>query len=101
MAGPMRRQCHCLRRRSDGRSFRTEGGISSAARGAPLMKFAPLLAAGLVLSTSALVAQPTVTESNIGTPGAVDGETVTDEMAIRTDATRRMTVNVSVAGQGP
>ena len=66
-----------------------------------MMKFAPLLAAGLVLSTSALIAQPTVLESEVGTPGAVDGQTVTDEMAIRTDATRRMTVNVSVGGKGP
>lgn len=65
------------------------------------MKIAQLLAAGLVLSTSALIAQPTVMESDIGTPGAVDGETVTDEVAIRSDATRRMTVDVSVAGQGP
>lgn len=66
-----------------------------------MMKFAPLLAAGLVLSTSALLAQPTVTQSEIGAAGAVDGETVTDEVAIGSDASKRMTVNVSVGGQGP
>ena len=65
------------------------------------MKIALLLAAGLVLSTSALIAQPTVIESEVGTADAVDGQTVTDEVAIRSDATRRMTVDVSVSGQGP
>ena len=65
------------------------------------MKIAPLLVAGLVLSTSALIAQPIVPQSDVGTAGAIDGETVTDEVAINSDSTRRMTVDVSVGGHGP
>lgn len=65
------------------------------------MKFAPWLAAGLALSTPALLAQPTALESKVGTLGAVDRRTTTDEMPIGRDDGHRMTVAVSVGGQGP
>ena len=68
------------------------------------MKLVPWLAAGFVFSTSVLIAQPTIMESELGTPGtpgAVDRETTTDEVKLGTDARQRMTVAVSVGGHGP
>ena len=65
------------------------------------MKIAPWIAAGLAISTPALLAQPTPMESETGTLGAVDRQTVADEMPIALDTGYRLTVAVSVAGQGP
>jgi predicted aspartyl protease len=65
------------------------------------MKYAPWVAAALAFSTSALLAQPTPIDGGVGTLGAVDRQTTTDEMAIGRDGGHRMTVAVSVAGQGP
>lgn len=65
------------------------------------MKLVPWLAAGILFSTSALMAQPTIMESELGKPVAVDGETTTDEVKLGTDFRQRMTVPVSVAGSGP
>lgn len=65
------------------------------------MKLVPWLAAGILCSTSALMAQPTVMESELGKPGAIDRETITDEVKLGTDVRQRMTVPVSVAGSGP
>ena len=65
------------------------------------MKLVPWLAAGIFFSTSALIAQPTVMESELGTPGAIDRETTTDEVKLGTDTRMRMTVPVSVIGRGP
>lgn len=65
------------------------------------MKLVPWLAAGILFSTSALMAQPTVMESELGKPGAIDRETTADEVKLGTDARMRMTVPVSVVGRGP
>ena len=65
------------------------------------MKLAPWIAAGLAISTPALLAQPTTAGGAAGTLDTVDRQTITDEMAIGRDAGHRMTVAVSVAGQGP
>ena len=65
------------------------------------MKLVPWLAAGLLLSTTASIAQPTVMESELSTPVAIDRETTTDEVKLGTDIRQRMTVPVSVAGSGP
>ena len=65
------------------------------------MKYAPWIAAGLALSTTSLPAQPAKIDAEAGTLDAVDRQTITDEMAIGRDAGHRMTVAVSVAGQGP
>ena len=65
------------------------------------MKIVPWLAAGLLLSTTASIAQPTVMESELGIPGAIDRETITDEVKLGVDGRQRMTVPVSVVGHGP
>jgi len=65
------------------------------------MKLVPWLAAGVLFSTSALIAQPTVMESELGKAGAIDRETTTDEVKLGTDIRQRMTVPVSVVGRGP
>jgi len=65
------------------------------------MKFAPWIAAGLAITAPALPAQPTAMQGEVGTLEAVDRQTITDEMPIGRDGGHRMTVAVSVAGQGP
>ena len=65
------------------------------------MNLKPWLAAGLLMSGTALIAQPEQMDSVPGNPTEIDGQTITDEVALKQDEGQRMTVDVSVVGQGP
>ena len=66
------------------------------------MKFAPWLAASLLLVGTALHADQPTNPITPAAPDGIDGTTITDEMAIgQEDSGDRMTVAVSVGGQGP
>lgn len=64
------------------------------------MKFAHLLAAGLVLAASPAFSQPVTPVPAAGAVTAIDRTTITDEIPIG-DRGDRMTVSVSVGGKGP
>ena len=59
------------------------------------------LTAGLLLAGSPIAAEPQRLEAEVGVANQIDRTTITDEIAIGTDHADRMTVPVSVAGQGP
>jgi predicted aspartyl protease len=59
------------------------------------------LAAGLILAGTPVVAEPQRLDIEIGVSDPIDRTTTTDEIALRTDHADRMTVPVSVVGQGP
>lgn len=65
------------------------------------MKMTPWLAASLLMSSTAVIGQPDRMDSVPGNPAAIDGQTITDEVALKKDAGERMTVDVSVGGKGP
>lgn len=65
------------------------------------MNLTPWLAAGLLMCGTAVIAQPEQMESVPGNPAAIDGQTITDEVALKQDEAKRMTVDVSVGGKGP
>ena len=64
------------------------------------MLIAQLLAAGMILAATPAVSQPAVPASANGTATAIDTTTTTDEVAIGNRGDR-MTVAVSVSGNGP
>ena len=59
------------------------------------------LTAGLLLAGSPIAAEPQRLDVEVGVAKPVDRTTTTDEIALGTDHADRMTVPVSVAGQGP
>jgi len=59
------------------------------------------LTAGLLLAGSPLAAAPQRVDAEVGVAGPVDSTTTSDEIALGSDGADRMTVPVSVAGQGP
>lgn len=65
------------------------------------MRFSPWLAAGLILAGTTISAQPQRMDVEVGPTNAIDRTTTTDEVPIQTDNADRMTVDVSVDGQGP
>ena len=68
------------------------------------MKISKWLAAALIVGGTSAVAEParkpTLMDAE-AVPGLIDGTTTTDEVPIGKDIGDRMTVNVSVGGQGP
>lgn len=58
-------------------------------------------AAGLALASTPIAAEPQRLDVEMRPSGTVDGTTVSDEIAMRTDDADRMTVAVSVGGRGP
>jgi len=68
------------------------------------MKLSHWLAAALVVSSTAALAEPSREPTRMDAeviPGQVDNTTTTDEVAIGRDVGDRMTVDVSVGGRGP
>ena len=59
------------------------------------------LAAGLVLASTPITAEPQGLDVEVSPTGTVDRTTTADEIAMRTDNGDRMTVPVSVSGRGP
>ena len=59
------------------------------------------LTAGLLLAGSPIAAEPQRLDVEVGVANSIDRTTTTDEVALGTDHADRMTVSVSVAGQGP
>lgn len=62
------------------------------------MGLSPAIAAIITALASPLAAQP---PAEIQPPGAIDGSTTTEQVALRSEDGDRMTIAVSVAGQGP
>ena len=58
-------------------------------------------AAGLMLASGPLAAQPQQLDVEVAPTAPIDKTTITDEVAIGRDAGDRMTVSVNVSGQGP
>ena len=65
------------------------------------MILSPLIAAGAILASAPHSAAPQKLDVEIQPTGTIDRTTITDEVAITTDNADRMTVPVSVSGQGP
>lgn len=59
------------------------------------------IAAGLMLASTPLAAEPKPLDVEINTASPIDRTTITEDVAIRTDNANRMTVPVSVSGSGP
>lgn len=59
------------------------------------------LTVGLVMASTPIAAGPQQLDVEVSPSGTIDRTTTTDEVAIRTDEGNRMTVQVSVDGQGP
>ena len=59
------------------------------------------IAAGLMLASTPLAAEPQALDVEIKTAIPIDRTTITEDVAIRTDNANRMTVPVSVSGSGP
>ena len=59
------------------------------------------VAAGLILASTPIASEPRKLEVEVQPAGAIDRTTATEDVAISTDNADRMTVPVSVAGQGP
>ena len=59
------------------------------------------VAAGLILAGTPIAAEPRKLDVEVLPSGEIDRTTATEDVAIRTDNADRMTVAVSVAGQGP
>ena len=59
------------------------------------------LAAGLILASTPIAAEPQRLDVEVRPSDTIDKTTTTDEVAIRTDDGDRMTVPVSVSGRGP
>lgn len=59
------------------------------------------ITAGLILAATPIAAEPQRLEVEVAPTEAIDKTTTTDEIAIGRDLADRMTVAVSVAGQGP
>ena len=69
--------------------------------GAKLMSLAHWIAAGLASASTPIAAEPQQLDVEIKPTGSIDRSTITDDVAITTDSADRMTVPVSVGGQGP
>ncbi|HYC95306.1 MAG TPA: retroviral-like aspartic protease family protein [Sphingomicrobium sp.] len=65
------------------------------------MSLAHWIAAGLASASTPIAAEPQQLDVEIKPTGPIDRTTITDDVAITTDSADRMTVPVSVAGQGP
>jgi len=59
------------------------------------------VAAGLILASTPIASEPRKLEVEVQPAGTIDRTTTTEDVAIGTDNADRMTVPVSVAGQGP
>jgi predicted aspartyl protease len=59
------------------------------------------VAAGLILATTPIAAEPRKLDVEVQPTSAIDRTTTTEDVAISTDNADRMTVPVSVGGQGP
>ncbi|MDP9424158.1 MAG: aspartyl protease family protein [Pseudomonadota bacterium] len=59
------------------------------------------IAAGLALASTPIAGQPQQLDVEIKPTGSIDRTTITEDVAITTDNADRMTVPVSVGGQGP
>lgn len=59
------------------------------------------IAAGLMMASTPIVAQPQQLDVEVRPADTIDRTTTTEEIAIRTDDADRMTVPVSVGGRGP
>jgi predicted aspartyl protease len=59
------------------------------------------VAAGLILASMPIAAEPQTPDLDVKPTSAIDRTTTTEDIAIGTDSADRMTVAVSVAGQGP
>jgi predicted aspartyl protease len=59
------------------------------------------LAAGLILASTPIAAEPKPLDVEVRPSDSVDSTTTTEDIAIRTDGADRMTVPVSVGGRGP
>lgn len=59
------------------------------------------IAAGLILASTPIAAEPQNLASEIKPASLIDQTTITQDVAMRTDNADRMTVPVSVAGKGP
>ena len=59
------------------------------------------VAAGLILASTPIASEPRKLEVEVQPAGTIDRTTTTEDVAISTDNADRMTVPVSVAGQGP
>jgi predicted aspartyl protease len=66
-----------------------------------LMRKSHWIAAGLILAATPIAAEPQILDVEIKPASAIDRTTITENLAINTDNADRMTVAVSVGGNGP
>ena len=59
------------------------------------------VAAGLILASTPIAAEPQKLDVEVQPASPIDRTTITEDVAITTDNADRMTVPVSVSGQGP
>ena len=65
------------------------------------MTFSYWIAAGLMLASTPIAAEPQKLDIEVSPTGPIDRTTITEDVTITTDNANRMTVPVSVSGQGP